>query len=220
MTDRKKRGVLFDLDGTLWDAVRVIRESWNDYRKDAIPEMPGSFSDQEIEGVLGKTMTEIADLLLAPLDPERRLAAMEGIMDHEVAYMWNHGGDVYPLVRETMEELRGEGCHLYIVSNCQKGYIEDFLHASGTEDLIEDHVCFGDTGRSKDVSIRTCMDRNGLEEAVYLGDTRGDLIAARGAGIPFLYAAYGFGDIDADREGLAQITAFRELPAALRGVWG
>ncbi|HCI83450.1 MAG TPA: HAD family hydrolase, partial [Lachnospiraceae bacterium] len=102
---------------------------------------------------------------------------------------------------------------------CQKGYIEDFLHTSGTGSLIEDHVCFGDTGKPKDFSIRLCMERNELQRALYVGDTAGDLDAARKAGIPFIYAAYGFGQVDAEKEKVPSIEAFSQLPGAVTALW-
>ncbi|MNR54842.1 Phosphoglycolate phosphatase [compost metagenome] len=39
------------------------------------------------------------------------------------------------------------------------------------------------------------MDRNNLSSPVYVGDTEGDLKAARYAGIPFVFASYGFGEV-------------------------
>ena len=126
--------------------------------------------------------------------------------------MWKHGGKVYPSVGQTLTCLKKAGFHLYIVSNCQKGYIEDFLHTSGTGSLIEDHVCFGDTGKP-------CMERNELQRALYVGDTAGDLDAARKAGIPFIYAAYGFGQVDAEKEKVPSIEAFSQLPGAVTALW-
>lgn len=210
-----RTGVILDVDGTLWDAVKVVKDSWNDYRRRKIPEMPGEFTDADIEGVLGKTMTEIADILLSPLSGERRYQVMDGIMEHEVAYMREHGGSVYSGVKETFLKLREQGYEIYIVSNCQKGYIEDFLNTSGTVELVKDHVCFGDTGKSKDVSIRLCAERNHLTRAVYVGDTEGDLISARKAGLPFIYASYGFGNVDPEAEKVAVIRSFPDLPEVL-----
>lgn len=215
-----KRGVILDVDGTLWDAVGVITASWNEYRRRYIPEIPEPFRGDEVRGMLGKTMTEIRDLRLGVLPMPRRQEAMDGVMKLEVEYMYEHGGKVYPGVADTLRRLSEGGIHLYIVSNCQKGYIEDFIHATGTEDIIEDHVCFGDTGRSKDFSIRLCMERNELAQAVYVGDTQGDLDACRAAGVPFIYAAYGFGQVDAEAEKVPRIDSFDELPAALRKMWG
>ena len=63
----------------------------------------------------------------------------------------------------------------------------------GISDLIEGHLCFGDTGTSKGKTIRTLMARHGVSSAVYIGDTQGDYEATVEAGIPFIWATFGFG---------------------------
>ena len=40
------------------------------------------------------------------------------------------------------------------------------------------------------------MARHGIASACYIGDTQADSIAARVAGIPFVWASYGFGSPD------------------------
>ncbi|MFR8331031.1 MAG: hypothetical protein ACLU9S_00580 [Oscillospiraceae bacterium] len=65
------------------------------------------------------------------------------------------------------------------------GYIEFLLLGKGRLGrLIRDHACFGETGRCKGETMRLLMERNGIAEAAYVGDTQGDLEAARLAGIP------------------------------------
>ena len=43
---------------------------------------------------------------------------------------------------------------------------------------------------------RLLAERNALDCAVYVGDTQGDLDSASAAGIPFIFASYGFGTVD------------------------
>jgi phosphoglycolate phosphatase len=57
------------------------------------------------------------------------------------------------------------------------------------------------------------MERFGLTDAVYIGDTQGDLVASRKAGIPFVYCAYGFGQ---PTEWDAKIEEFSQLPEVLK----
>ena len=40
------------------------------------------------------------------------------------------------------------------------------------------------------------MKRNELKHPVYVGDTQGDCNAAKLANIPFVFASYGFGEVD------------------------
>ena len=63
------------------------------------------------------------------------------------------------------------------------------------------------------------MERNGLKNSVYVGDTNGDSTAAKKAGIPFIYAKYGFGE----RSGRGRVTdytyavdTFAELTALIQ----
>ena len=74
--------------------------------------------------------------------------------------------------------------------------------------LIEGHMCFGDTGTDKGTTIRILMERHHIASAVYIGDTQGDFEASRNAGIPFVWASFGFGV----PEGYAyKVEAFAEL---------
>ncbi len=210
----QKKGILLDVDGTLWDAVQVITDSWNEYCA-PLPDVTKNISCSQMQGCLGKTMFEIADVLFGYLPLERRREVLGGAMKYEVGYMWDRPGRIYPGVDETLRHLAKSGWHLYIVSNCQKGYIEDFLHASDAAGLIEDHICFEDTLKDKGSNISLCVERNDLDKAVYVGDTAMDLSAARCAGIEFIFAGYGFGEVDAQKEGVRRIDAFCDLMQVL-----
>ena len=54
-------------------------------------------------------------------------------------------------------------------------------------------VVFGDTGTSKGKTIRTLMEKYNITSCAYIGDTQGDYEATVEAGVPFLWASYGFG---------------------------
>ena len=82
---------------------------------------------------------------------------------------------------------------LFIVSNSQKGYPELCMEKLGLTDLIQGHLCFGDTGTSKGKTIRSLMARHGITDCAYIGDTQGDYEATLEAEVPFIWAAYGFG---------------------------
>ena len=212
-----RRGILLDVDGTLWDSTSEVTDSWNDYGKGQ-PDVTHVITEDEMRGVFGRTMVEIADLIYGYLPKGRRIEVMEAAMKHEVAYLWDHPGKVYPKVRETLEKLHDDGWELMIVSNCQKGYIEDLLHELGEESaaLIRDHLCYEDTGQGKDQNIRLCAERNGLDYALYVGDTSMDMEASRKAGVDFIYCAYGFGNVDAAAEGVPSAGTFSELPMILK----
>lgn len=117
-------------------------------------------------------------------------------------------------MRETLPDL-ARRFRLFIVSNCQQGYIEILLDKGNLHPWIRDYDCFGNTQTCKGETIRTLMHRNHIVRACYVGDTQGDLEAARMAGLPFIWAAYGLGHpVQWD----AQIHAFPALLQLLRPV--
>ena len=71
------------------------------------------------------------------------------------------------------------------MSNCQSGYIENFLVQNEVGELFEDHLCRGDTRNSKSSNTRTIVQRNKLINPVLVGGTEGDLKAAPDCGIDF-----------------------------------
>ena len=62
------------------------------------------------------------------------------------------------------------------------------------EAYFDDIQCWGDNMVPKGENNKLIMQRNGITRAVYVGDTSGDEQSARVAGIPFIFAAYGFGE--------------------------
>lgn len=202
-----KQGIIFDMDGTLWDSAENVAKSWNL----AIEEsglLEKSLSEEDISGVMGKTMDVIADLLFAELDAEKKKELLEACCARENDYLREHGGILYDKVEETLQKLKQRGCHLYIVSNCQSGYIEAFLDYYGLWELFEDIECYGNNLLQKGENIKLVAERNALDMAVYVGDIQGDYDASRKAGVGFIHAAYGFGTIDAE---VPKIHSFAEL---------
>ena len=203
--------LIFDLDGTLWDSAAQVAESWNIIFTRENPHVV-PVTAEDIHNVMGMTMDEIRDALRVDVPAERRAEIFRECNTFEVEYLREHGGVPYPGLRPVMEELRRRGYVLAIVSNCQLGYIDAFLNASGMRDVFADSEEWEHTGLRKGENIRLVMERNGFPSAVYIGDTHKDEEAARLAGIPFIHAAYGFGRAEAPD---AVIHSLRELPAVI-----
>ena len=186
-------GIIFDLDGTLWDSVDEIILTWNH-----VIEQNGSFRKPidraEQESVMGLPMDEIARRLFPGESAQRQAELMEECVQEENAYLEEHGATLYPGVEDTLQAL-SEKYRLCIVSNCQKGYIEGFLKAHNLKKYISDHLCYGDTLLTKGENNRIMAERNGFQHPVYVGDTQGDLQSAMDAGMPFVFCEYGFGSV-------------------------
>ena len=209
-----KKGIIFDMDGTLWDSAAGVAESWNEailaYGYERKPLTAG-----DIQSVMGKTMEDIADILFPELNVMQRKELLDLCCRLENDYLRRHGGVFYPDIRKTMEKLK-VNYHLYIVSNCQAGYIEAFLDYYKFHDLIEDIECYGNNDKPKGENIALLYQRNNLEDAVYVGDIQGDYDASMSAGVRFIHAGYGFGKVEAD---VPEIQKFSDLIEVIDTVW-
>ena len=211
----KKNGIVFDLDGTLWDSCRGIASAWEEYIRLFEPEWyaKGVRVEEEIvRAACGKTMDIFTSMLLHQLPEEEQKRLYEPCCRYEVGWLRRNGAYLYEGMQDTLKELSGQ-YELFVVSNCQEGYIEAFVSWAGLEDVIRDSENYGRTGLPKDENIRLLVKRSRLDAAVYVGDTMGDYESACSAGIPFVFAGYGFGSMD--REGILRVSDIRELPAFL-----
>ena len=186
------QALILDIDGTLWDTRSLVAEGFNlQLTEEGYPHLCVTVDD--LTPLFGKVMQDLADTLLATISKEERYDLMIRCMEREHAYMAGHPCQVgYPKVRQTLEEL-SKTYRLFIISNSQTGYPQMCIEKLGLTPYIEGHLCFGDTGTTKGQTILTLMQQHRIESAVYIGDTQGDYEATLEAGIPFIWASYGFG---------------------------
>lgn len=205
----KYDAVIFDLDGTLWDSRESIAESWRNtlrtrYNAAAVPTL------DDITGIMGLTVNEIADRLFAPYG-DARYDVCRACIDGENDYLRRCGAVIYDGVGDVLAALAASRA-LFAVSNCQAGYIESFFDLTGCGRFFTDYETEGSTGLKKADNIRLIMRRHGLRRCVYVGDTALDERSAADAGCDFIHAAYGFGTASAP---VGRIGAPCELPALL-----
>ncbi len=186
-------GIIFDLDGTLWDAVEAVVEIWNNALLSVGIEPKLNYD--ELSKCMGLLIEQIFDRVIPFATQEQRAAIKEKCTSTENYYLSEHGGILYDDVEETLDSL-SKTHRLYIVSNCQEGYIQAFFNAHGLKKYFDDYECAGRTGKQKGDNISEIVRRNDLVRPVYVGDTVSDLEAATQANVPFIYAKYGFGDVE------------------------
>jgi phosphoglycolate phosphatase len=202
-----KKGIIFDLDGTLWNSTKQVMDSWNIIFNEKYPDICSPITYEQMEGYMGKTLDKIAELHLPNLSYEKRMKIMREACQVEQEYLKTHSGVVYPQVEETLLSLKNQ-YSFYCVSNSQDGYVQIFLEVTGLSYLFEDIEMAGRTGKTKAENISLVMERNNLDWACYVGDTTLDMEAALGANIPFIHAAYGFGNFESEY----YIEKFSDLP--------
>mgnify|MGYP000319462390 CR=1 FL=1 len=206
-----KKGILFDLDGTLWHSAHVVTASWNRALR-TLPDFKLQISGEDMMRFMGNLLHDIGRMMLPRNLSDTRVDEMiERCIVYEHETLRAHGAPLFPGTEDALRRLQDEYA-LYIVSNCQAGYIEIFLEYYGFDRYFADFLCPGMTGCSKAENIRRIVARHGLTNAVYVGDTNGDALAAASAGISFIHAAYGYGR--PERAGLA-VKGLSELPALL-----
>lgn len=198
--------IIFDVDGTLWDSTEPIAKSWSKAIQDHT-NIKVEITKETMIPLLGKPLIEIAKAIF-PGEPEERLQELLNICcEQEHIELLRECAPLYEGLQSTLEQL-SKKYRLFIVSNCQAGYIEVFLKTSGLGAYFSGHLCPGDTGNGKGANIKQIIETYQLHSPVYVGDTNGDKEASKEAGIPFVYAAYGLGQVE---ESDYRIERFPEL---------
>ncbi len=191
----KPDSIILDVDGTLWDSTPIVADAWNEI-VDRRDDVPVHFTACQLTQLFGRPLSAIADMVFPFLEEKERYALMDTCCEREHEFLHANTEDIlYPGVAETIKAL-SQKYKVFIVSNCESGYIELFLEKTGLAPYITDFECPGNTGLGKGPNIRLVIERNHLEHPIYVGDIEGDRLASTEAGIPFCHASYGFGKVE------------------------
>ena len=203
-------GIIFDIDGTLWDvrdeiALALTREVHNQGH----PEI--NFTPENLTPVFGTPPNEGADLFMPHLPPQERYKLMEDCGNRQIQLIESlHTDRTYPGVKATIKKL-AQQYPLFIVSNCPSGYVRAFMRRNKLSPWITDYEEQGHTGLPKDKNIKLVMERSRLKSPVYIGDTKGDAESAKKAGTAFVWASYGFGHVDNPEYSIDDFTELHRL---------
>ncbi len=185
--------LVFDLDGTLWDAAAASAEGWNI----ALSAMGAEHRVNEagVRSVSGTPFEQCVRTLLPALCPpsDDLLAALEA---GERKMIEAGCGTLYPGVVEGLRRLSGV-YRLFVVSNCPDWYLEVFLQTTGLRGCFTAWDCHGSSGEPKSEMLSGMRQKHGLQRAVYVGDTQGDRQSTEAAGMQFVFVRYGFGHTEA-----------------------
>lgn len=205
------QAMIFDVDGTLWDTTQAAAKIWSDVAA-KYPQIKDTVTAEKLRNLYGLPLEEIAKKLFVSVPEETAIRVMEECVQVQCPILAKGGASLIGDVAGAFAKLR-EKYRIFIVSNCRSGYIEAMLAAHGLADLVDDFTCPGDTGLLKADNIRLICERNHLplSKAVYVGDTLPDEVAAHAAGVPFVYAVYGFGTCENPDYRIGDITELAQL---------
>ena len=191
-------GIIFDVDGTMWDSTEVVAGAWTRRLREE-EGMDIVVTADRLRSLFGKLLSDIAKDLFPDADEAEQERLIEACEEEEHLTLQRVHVDLFPGMEKVIRTLC-ERIPLFIVSNCEAGYIEVFLENCGLGSCFKGHLCPGDTGLAKAGNIRRIAETYGLSEPCYVGDTQGDYEACREAGVEFIHAAYGFGNVpDAEK---------------------
>jgi phosphoglycolate phosphatase len=206
------RWMLLDLDGTLVDSVPDLMAAMN---RGLASRGLAALSREAVRGFIGDGAKALV---------ERGFAARGQVADAAdlAAFLDDYGAHAavetcaYPGVAEGLAALRAAGWTLAVCTNKPEAPARSLLAALGLAEF------FAAVGGGDSFAVRkpdpghllaTLAAAGGeVGRCVMVGDHHNDILAAAGAGVPGIWAAYGYG---ADVTGAsATIRHFSELPKA------
>ena len=221
-TSRDCPVLVFDLDGTLVDSVPDLLSCANRMlERHALPPMEAV----ELRPMVGDGLRVLVERILC----SRGAAADDGAASTYMADYAVHAADrsrLFSGVAAMLEDALARGFRLAVCTNKPAADARLLLGVLGVEPLF-DAIGGGDSFPVRKPDPGHLLGTIGLangrrERAVMIGDHRNDVVAARGAGIPSIFAAWGYGaagmqaGADAVLEDLAEVpvVAARLLDAA------
>lgn len=209
----KINNIIFDLDGTLWDSRKQIIKVW---KKVLDKKLKITINEDTLSSVMGKSNAEFKNKFFSNISTELADNYLDLCQKEEVKYLTVNGANIYTNSISTIKEL-SNNYNLFIVSNCQSGYIESFLNYYNLNKYFNDYECSGTTGLSKKDNIKLIMKRNNLLNSMtcYVGDTIDDYNSASTNSIMFIYANYGFGNFDKSKYSIFDISETIDLLSSI-----
>jgi phosphoglycolate phosphatase len=190
------RSLLLDLDGTLVDTVPDLAAALNRLmRSRGLPE----FTGPRVASMVGDG---VAVLVARAFDAHAGTPDACAVADFATDYEAHVAVEstLYPNVLRALEQLAGDGWRLAVCTNKPERAARELLQRTGLLPLMC-AVGGGDTFpvRKPDPGhlLATLVRIAGTPaEAILLGDHRNDVTAARQAGIPCIFAGWGYGSPD------------------------
>jgi len=193
------RAVLIDLDGTLLDTIDDLAAAANAMLVElGLPARPveqmRSFVGKGAESLVQRALTGTLDGAVAP----EQLTAAVSIFRHHYARENGVSARLYPGVREGLAAMKAGGLGLACVTNKPMAFTLPLLERTGLSSSF-DLIIGGDSlPRKKPDPAQLLHACEGFgiapQQAVMIGDSINDALAARAAGMPVFVLPYGYNE--------------------------
>ncbi len=194
------RAVLFDLDGTLLDTLPDLAAAANAMRREmGMTELEyaliGTFIGKGVDNLVRRTLT--ASLSAANL-PDDTFEQGRAIFYRHYTELNGKASTFYPEVIEGIEAFAKMGLKLAVVTNKPTLFTIPLLERTGLAKYMDAVVC-GDTCPKRkpdpDQFLFACAQLGvPAEQALAIGDSINDALAARAAGCTVLAVPYGYNE--------------------------
>ena len=185
--DHNTDALIFDMDGTLWDAVDTYAEIWNmAFEREGIEQR---ITRNDLLALIGTPIDDIIRHFVPADQVEHLLQVIAGLVVTELPRL---GGRLYEGVQEGIATL-AQHYQLFMLSNCDELELPIFVRYAGIEPYITDTLAYGNTHLRKADNMRLLAEKYHLQHPIYVGDTDSDCSEAHRAGVPFVWMSYGFG---------------------------
>jgi phosphoglycolate phosphatase len=206
-----KRTLVLDLDGTLVDSLDDLATAMNNVLRARSLKLTDR---AELKHMVG----DGASLLLVRVFAARHVPADNSALDEFVADYTAHPAEAtqpFPGVAETLGSLAEQGWQFAICTNKPETAARALLRKLGMEGLFV-AVGGGDSfpTRKPDPAhlLSTLAAAGGrADSAIMVGDHANDVSAASGAGLPCIFAAWGYGLPEMSQGAAAKAARFTEL---------
>jgi phosphoglycolate phosphatase len=193
--------VLLDLDGTLLDTAEDIAKALNR----ALAEMHfASLATAEVRNMIGRGAPMLITRAVARLGASVYAGGQARLLERfDFHYEQMHRlkgchSQAYPGVAEGLRELHALGLRLAVVTNKSRALAVQLLHQLGLHDWIDEVVggdCCEQRKPSPEPLLLACRKLQvDPREALMVGDSTTDVLAARAADIPVVCVPYGYNE--------------------------
>lgn len=180
------KGFVFDIDGTLVDSVDLHARAW----QEAFGHFGWEIPFEDIRSQIGKGGDQLMPAFLPREVVERRGEEIADWRAERFHREYLPRVRPFPKVRELFERIKADGKRIAIASSAKAGEVEHYKEIMRAGDVVDAQTSADDVEKSKPhpdiflVALRKL--RLGPEEAVVIGDSPYDAMAASRIGAPVI----------------------------------